>query len=151
MINIYTTPHLEYDGVNNLLDYGQYGKYVYKPKLSWSENTTKEDIILFDKVNNADELKKDLKFDESIDAATQATLTSITKDYWDCFIKTGAKRTIIGYDFGIDTGGENLVCCCKPAYGPHNTKVIMQQVFQLLINTWIESCEGSWGSMLVLA
>ena len=45
VINKYTTPHLEDDDVSDLLDYGQYWKCVYKPRLNWSENKTREDII----------------------------------------------------------------------------------------------------------
>ena len=126
VINKYTTPHLEDNDVDDLLDYGQYRKCLYKPKLSWSKNTTREDIILFDEVNHANELTKDLKFDDSVDASIRVTLTSIVKEYWDCFIKTGAKRTVLGYEFGIDTCGEKTVCCRKPSYGPNETKVIMQ-------------------------
>ena len=134
-----------------MLDYGQYGKCLYKPKLSWSENTTREDIILFDEADHTSELTKNLKFDDSVDAATRATLISIVKEYWDCFVKTGAKRTVLRYEFGIDTGGEKLVCYLKPLYGPNETKVIMQQVSQLLGNTKIEPCDGPWGSIIVLA
>ena len=58
MINKYTPPHLDDNDVDDLLDYRQYGKCVYKPKLIWSDNKTREDIILFDEVNHANELKK---------------------------------------------------------------------------------------------
>ena len=57
VINKYTTPHLENDDVDNLLDYEQCGKFLYKSRLSWDENTIREDIILFDEVNRANELK----------------------------------------------------------------------------------------------
>ena len=70
VINKYTTPHIKDDDVDNLLDYGQYGKCVYKPKLIRTGNTTGEDIILFDEVNHANEFKKYLKFDDSVYAAT---------------------------------------------------------------------------------
>ena len=40
VINKYTTPHLEDYDVDKLLDYGQYGIFLYKPKLSWRKNTT---------------------------------------------------------------------------------------------------------------
>jgi len=85
-----------------------------------------------------------LKFDDSVDAATQATLTSIVKEYWNCFIKTVAKRTVLEYEFGIDTGGENPVCCRKPSYGSNDPKFIMQKLSKLLSNIWIEPCEGTW-------
>ena len=58
---------------------------------------------------------------------------------------------MLGYEVGIVTGGANPVCCLKPSYGSYETKIIVQQVAQLLCNEWIEQCEGPWGSMFVLA
>ena len=97
-----------------MLDYEQYGKCLYKPKLSWSENKIREDIILFDEADDASELTKDLKFGNPVDAATRVILTSIIKEYWDCFVKTGTKRTVLGYEFGIDISGENLFVAANP-------------------------------------
>lgn len=67
------------------------------------------------------------------------------------FFKEGAKWKILGYKFGIDTGGAKLVCCRKPSYGPYTSNVIMSQVAQLLSNSRIERCGGPWGSMIMLA
>ena len=66
-------------------------------------------------------------------------------------MQDGTHRSILGYEFGIDTGGAKPVCCRKPSYGPHESKIIMAQVEQLKNNNWIRKCEGPWGSMVVLA
>ena len=78
-------------------------------------------------------------------------VSAVIKKYWDCFVTVGAKQIILGYEFVIDTGGAKPVCCKKTSYGPYESKVIMEQVNQLLHNNWIKRCGGSWGSMVVLA
>ena len=93
----------------------------------------------------------DLSFDLTIDKESKDTLTSIIKVYWDCFVKDETKRALLGYQFGIDTGGAKPVCCKKPSYGTYESKVIMTQVNLLLGNKWIERCEGPWGLIIALA
>ena len=60
------------------------------------------------------ELEKDLKFGDNVDLHTREVVTSIINKYWDCFIKIGAKRTILGYEFGIDIGGDSLFVAGSP-------------------------------------
>ena len=107
-----------------------------------NDDSASVDIITYNKAIHTTELTKDLHSDSSIDAITRAAITDIITEYWDCFIKEGAKRTILGYEFGIDSGGSKPVCCRKPSYGPYESKVIMEQITQLLRNKWIDRCEG---------
>ena len=151
VISRYTVPDYEGEDIDDILDYKQYGRCVYKSKLKWSDNSDRKDIILFNEKNHSAELSKDLQFNEDLDSKTMADITQTIKDYWDCFVTVGAKRTILGYEFGIDTAGAKPVCCRKPLYGHYESKVILEQVRQLLINGWIEKCGGPWGSMIVLA
>ena len=151
VVSKYTIPDYEGEDVNDILDYKQYGRCVYRNKLTWSNTSIRTDVILFDEVKHSAELKKDLKFDKDLDKETEIAITNMVKNYWDCFVTAGAKRTILGYEFGIDTAGAKPVCCRKPLYGHYESKVILEQVQQLLINGWIEKCEGPWGSMVVLA
>ena len=37
-------------------------------------------------------------------------MVDIIKKIWDCFVKIDAKRTILRYAFGIDTGSAKPVC-----------------------------------------
>ena len=67
------------------------------------------------------------------------------------FFKDGARQTILGYEFAIDTGKYNPVCCKKPSYGTHEYNIIMNQVQPLIANEWIKQCHGPWGSVIVLA
>ena len=123
---------------------------VYKLKLNW-EDHPRSDIIQFNKSDDTTELMKAIKIGSSINNSVQQRIISIVQKYWDCFAMKGARRTIIGYEFGIDTGDAKPVCCAKPQYGYHESAIIMEQVLALLKNSWIEECEGPWGSMVVLA
>ena len=150
-VNKYTTSHVEDDDVDDILDYGKYGKYVYKPQMDWSDNNNCKGIIIYNENDHAYELYSDLWVDDTIDPNKKAKIINIIKEYWDYFLKTGAKRTISGYEFGIGTGGSKHFSCRKPSYGPNESKIIMEQVAQLRSNEWIERCEGPWVSMIVLA
>ena len=85
--------------------------------------TERKDIIKFDNTLHSVELFKDLKVDEAVDVITKNTIIDTVQNYWNCFIKKGAKRTILGYEFGINTSGAKLVCCRKPSYGLYESKI----------------------------
>ena len=110
------------------MDYGQFGKSIFKSNLSWTDDSGREDIIFFDCHAHHAELQKGLRFDDSIDENTRGAIVNIIKKYWDCFVQDGTHRPILGYEFGIDTGGAKPVCCRKPSYGPYESKIIMTQV-----------------------
>ena len=93
---------------------------------------------------------KDLKFGENVDLHTRGLVTFIIEKYWDCFVKEEAKRTILRYEFSIDTGGAKYIYSRKPSYGLYESKILMAQFVQLLDNGWIEKCVGPWGIMVVL-
>ena len=84
--------------------------FFNKPKLDWNDDSKLHDIISYDKNSHVDELKKYLRFDILVDKETRAAVTSIITEFWDCFVKKGAKRTILGYEFGIDIRGSKPVC-----------------------------------------
>ena len=151
MVSKYTTPDYDNGELDDILDYGQFGRCIYKSNMKWDSSVKRMDRILYNESEHRMELDKDLRFGSAVDSATRAAVTNIIKKYWDCFVKNGAKRTIIGYEFGIDTSGAKPVCCRKPSYGPYESKIIMSQIEDLLGNKWIEECGGPWGSMIVLA
>ena len=111
----------------------------------------RNDGIPFQDTIHTAELAKYLIFDTSVDKGTRIAITSILTEFWDFFVKEGAKRTTLGYEFDIDTGGSKPFCCRKPSYGPYESKVIMDQITQLLGNKWIDRCGRPWGSMIFLA
>ena len=56
-------------------------------------------------------------WDYDIQYTTKYGIISIIKELWNSFYKEGVQITIIGYDFSIDTGNENPVCCKNILYG----------------------------------
>ena len=151
VISRYRNPDFHEDDIDGILDYSQYGNCFYRHNLAWIDKSSRQYIIVFDHDFHQAELDKDLSIDNSIGTDVKTSITTIIKEYWDCFVKFGAARPILSYEFGIDTGGVKMVCFKKPSYGPYESKVIMIQVDQLLNNKWICQCGGPWGSMVVLA
>ena len=93
---------------------------------------------MFNETVHSVELDKNLKFDKELDLRTKELVTQIVKDYRDSFVTMGAKHTILGYEFDIDTAGTKPVCYRKSLYGHYKSIVISEQVCQLLINGYIE-------------
>ena len=140
-----------YDDIDDdIFEYKPIQNTVFKLKLNWDDNP-RNDIINFNPDEDTKELMKDIRIGASVTSPIQQRLLEIVKTYWDFFATKGARRTIIGYEFGIDTGSAKPACCPKPQYGYHESNIIMEQVTTLLKNLWIEECEGPWGSMIVLA
>ena len=150
VISRYRTPELCEDDIDGILDYSQCGNCFYRHNLSWIDKSSRQNIIVFDHDLHQAELDKDLSIDNSIGTDVKKSITTIIKEYWDCFVKVGTARPILGYEFGIDTGGTKMVCFKKPSYGPYESKVFMTQVDQLLNNKWTRRCGGPLGSMIVL-
>ena len=67
------------------------------------------------------------------------------------FAKRGCRLTIVGYEFGIDTGAASPVFYRKPRYGPRESDFIMYQIQNLPKNDWIEECAEPWGSQIVIS
>ena len=81
VVSRYTTPNLDDKDIDNLLDCGQYGKCLYKPKLSWNDSSTCHDIIVFQDAHHATRLAKDLTFDTSVDKESCIPITTIITKY----------------------------------------------------------------------
>ena len=72
-------------------------------KLDW-ENSKRNDIIKFNPKEDTKELISNIKIGKSVNPSIRDRVTNLVESYWDCFATKGARRTIIGYEFGIDTG-----------------------------------------------
>ena len=98
-----------------------FGKTVFRPR-NW-DSRVRTDIILFD-----DSIHKPIFDTLAIGTTASSTIARLTKDIvrnmWDVFAPEGICRTIIGYEFKIDTGTSASVCCRPPSYGPNESKVI---------------------------
>ena len=142
-------PSSSYDDVNEgHFIFKQFGNAVFRCK-AW-EPGKRDDIIHY---SNKDEatLSK-LQICKNAPESAKSVICKLVTMYWDCFAEDGIKRPILGFEFAIDTGNHTPVCCKKPRYGPHESKVILKQVNVLLANEWITPCpHGGWGSPIVLA
>ena len=56
----------------------------------------------------------------------------IVKNIWDIFAPEGIQKTILGYEFKIDTGISASVYCGLSSYGPNESKIIKTHVEVLL-------------------
>ena len=76
---------------------------VFCPDLSCKDA---ERNYLINFINDCDtsELEKILKIGKNVDDPTRNNIIQIIQKYWDCFCKEGACQTILGCEFGKDTG-----------------------------------------------
>ena len=138
------------EGIFEAEDFGS--RTVFKPKTITATATPREDIISFgDQPEDSKELQKGLKVGSLASENEREQVIDMIKKYWDCFCKRGAQRTILEYEFSIDTGKSKPVCCRSRQYGPHESSIMMTQIKALLDNDWIEEIQGPWGSIIVLA
>ena len=124
------------------------GTAVFRPR-PW-EPGIRTDFISLIAAKHAKEFSS-LKINNDVAGNLLPILKKIVTSFWDCFATEGIRRTILGYEFAIDTGDATPVCCKKPHHGPHESKIIQKHIRVLQGNDWIEQCEGGWGSPIVLA
>ena len=79
VISRYTVPDYEGENIDDILDYKQYGRCVYRNKLEWSDDSNRTDIILFIDDIHSKELNKDLKLDKDLDPMTGIVIRIIVK------------------------------------------------------------------------
>ena len=104
----------------------------------WDSGVERMDNILYNKSVHSTELNKDLRLGPSLTSEYRAEVHRSIVKYWDCFVKEGARRPILGYEFGIDNSGANPVYCKTPSCGPYGSKIIMSQLEGLLGSKWVE-------------
>ena len=106
----------------------QGSRTVFKTKQP-SEHTSRNDLIYFNaSIEDNEELNKGFKIGKSATTEQREQVITLVKKYWDCFCKKGAKRTILEYEFVIDTGASQPVAARVKQYGPHESKIMMEQV-----------------------
>jgi len=124
---------------------------VFRPTEQEWKSVDRDDIIDFDVLKHTAELDKGLKASTKVTSKIRMQVGNIIIKFWDSFCEEGARQTLLGYKFAVDTGDAKPVCCKKPNYGPYESKIIMKCIRALLGNDWIELCYGTWGSAIVLA
>jgi hypothetical protein len=134
---------------DDLFLFPQYGAAICRPNPPFA--ITHTNLWFFRPDRDSAEFDKGFRIDGAIDPAIAADIRAVVQDRWDCFYEDGARNSILGFEFAIDTGASAPVCCPKPHDGLHESKIILDHIQSLLHNDWIEECGGAWGSLIVLA
>ena len=113
----------------------------------------RDDLILWDAKQHQAEFDKVVRIPSDLPSAYRDKLVSTIQRYWDSFIASGVCRPVLNYEFCIDTGNANPVCCKPPRYGVHESAEINRQLRGLLDTGWISTFPelSGWCSQIVLA
>jgi hypothetical protein len=133
----------------NIFLFERYGKAICQPPEPFAIERT--DIHQWDPVRDQAEFDKNFVIASDANPSVRSAIVAIIESHWDCFYSAGVRFPILHFEFAIDTGASPPVCCKKPHYGPHESKIIMEQINVLLDNGFIRPCLGPWGSSIVLA
>ena len=77
VVSRYTISDYDGEDIDNILGYQQYGWYVYRNKLTCSDNLKRTDVIVFNEKDHLVELNKDLEFNKDIDPETKLAVTKL--------------------------------------------------------------------------
>jgi len=148
MKSTYVEPAFEHDPSSSLdwIFEGR-GKALSKEK---QELTPRNDLIMFDRAKHSKEIKEELQF-RDCPPKWQPVMEVIVRMFWDVFSPEGLQNPIRGFQFSIDTGTIEPVCCKPPRYGPHEARIIDKLSAGLDKMGMTEDNFGPWGALCVLA
>ena len=66
MVSKYTTPDYTDDNVDDILNYGQFGRCVYRSNVKWDYGVKSIDTILFEESKHCAELNKIINLSSTI-------------------------------------------------------------------------------------
>jgi hypothetical protein len=126
--------YLEYDDIPDTLDsmdilFKDYGDSIRRTTIPLPP---RDNIIHFSEAEQA-EYDKNIKWYDC-PPEHQVDIKVIIKEYWDVFVEHGLCRPIRGFEFHIETGPVKPICVSQPWYGPHEARIIDQQVAALEAN-----------------
>ena len=103
MLNKYIP--LDYsDGIDDgVFDYSHYRKAVYRPNVQ-SADMTRTELIKYNAATYSADMEHGFKVGKKVTSDNYRGIRDIIIKYWDCFCAGGAVRTILDYEFAIDTG-----------------------------------------------
>ena len=76
----YTTPKYHGNDVDGILEYSQYVNYLYHTDIVRSNNSGRDDIIIFGCATHTTKLIKVLRFEPTLDPATRASIVDVIKN-----------------------------------------------------------------------
>ena len=81
---------------DGMFDYSHHGNTVFRPTIKWSESP-RDDIIVFDKATDSQELYDNLKVGKNVSAAHISAIIQLIITYWDFFLCCRGAS----YNFGL--------------------------------------------------
>ena len=114
-------------------------------RVSSLPSALRNDIITWKFTAHSKEIQDNIKIDKGIPSNIRKKVISSIQHYWDAFDEDGVSRPV------IDTGASSPVYCRLPRYGIHKAKIMDKQIKTLEDNNWIVDCNGTWGSIILLA
>jgi hypothetical protein len=109
---------------DDLLVFTQYGNAVRRTPLALVSART--DIHFWNHDRDSPEFHKHFRLGAAVDFETRGKIEMMVQKYWDVFHEAGVRLPVLGFEFAIDTGGSQPVCCRKPNYGPHESAIILE-------------------------
>ena len=87
MVSKYTTPDYTDDNVDGIINYGQFGRCVYRANTKWDSGVKRIDTILFEESKHSAELNEDLNFSSTIDSHSQQAIKDLIIKYLDVLLR----------------------------------------------------------------
>ena len=103
----------------------------------------RSDLILWNESLDTLELLRDFCIGEYVDTSIRQSVLYIVKSNLDFFCQQGVSRSVLDFEFCIDTGDSVPVCCHQPNYEFHWRKIMNHYITALENNELITDCEGS--------
>ena len=110
MVNKYKPPDYNNDIDEGIFEFAEEGRCVYRPLITPWTDSIRDDIILFDQNKHSKELEKIIRIGQLASEETRGNIINMVKKHWDAFCIEGCRRSIIRYQFAIDTGTSTPVC-----------------------------------------
>jgi hypothetical protein len=103
---------------DEILVFTQYGNSVRRKPVTLASTRTNRHFWDADRDNP--EFRKHFRLGATVNCATRGKIEMMVQKYWDVFHEAGVRLPVLGFEFTVDTGGSQPVCCRKPNYGHMN-------------------------------
>ena len=84
----------------------------------------RSDLILWNNSLDTPELLRHFRISEHVETSMCQSVLSIIKFNWDSFCERGVLRSVLDFEFCIDSGDSFPICRRQPCYGFHEWKII---------------------------
>jgi hypothetical protein len=93
----------------DLFIFPRYGRCLARPKSNYQ--VFRDDVIKWDRSKHEAEFNRLVTISNQVDGPIASELKSIIQRYWDAFSPEGVLKSVVGWEFSIDTGTARPVAC----------------------------------------